>query len=408
MRHHTSNFSSMENAEDFEASEATTADVVVVGGGVIGLTIARSLAMLHVRVLLIERGESVGAESSRAAAGMLAPQSEANRADDFFALACASRDLYPAFAESLREETGIDIELERTGTLYLAFTETDEQEIRHRYEWQKRAGLSIEYLTTEEVRALEPCVSPHVRAGLLFPLDTQVENRRLIGALAASLEKSKTQVWTRTSVEALRIADKQVIGVATSRGFVRAPVVVVACGAWSSFIKLENAVDGKGVANTCASRVPMKPVRGQMLCFQLKKVAPRHVLYSPRGYLVPRLDGRVLAGSTTEDAGFEKQVTNEGVQMIMTHAKEIAPALIDQMQLIDSWAGLRPCAPDERPVIGADADVRGLFYATGHYRNGILLAPITGELVAGMIVENRCSPLLESFAPDRFRCAGVR
>lgn len=404
----------MENALEFEASGTTTADVVVVGGGVIGLAIARSLVRRNARVLLIERGEMLGAESSRAAAGMLAPQSEANRADEFFALACASREMYPSFAESLREETGIDIELERTGTLYLAFTEKDEREIRHRYQWQKQAGLGVEYLTAEEVRALEPCVSPLVRAALLFPFDVQVENRRLVGALVASLENSNTQIWTGANVEALRIADGRTLGVETSRGFVRAPVVVVACGAWTSFIKVKNASgdhngESGGVSsnNDEALTASIRPMRGQMLCFQTQERAVRHVLYSPRGYLVPRLDGRVLAGSTTEDAGFDKRVTDAGTRAILTHVGEIAPALIDEMQLIDSWAGLRPYAADEQPIIGADRDVRGLFYATGHYRNGILLAPITGEVVAEMILENTSSPLVEAFTPDRFRCAGV-
>ncbi len=405
----------MENAEEFEAGEATMADVVVVGGGVIGLTIARALVGRNARVLLIERGEMLGMESSRAAAGMLAPQSEADRADEFFALACASREMYPLFAESLREETGIGIELEKTGTLYLAFTETDEREIRHRYQWQKGAGLCVEYLAAEEARALEPCVSQHVRAALLFPLDVQVENRKLLTALAASLEKSKAQIWTGANVEALRVADGRTLGVETSRGFVRAPAVVMACGAWTSFIKVKNASDDHslesgGVSSNDdeASVVAVKPVRGQILCFQTREKAARHVLYSPRGYLVPRLDGRVLAGSTTEDAGFDKRTTDEGTHAIMAHAQEIAPALIDEMQVIDSWAGLRPCAPDEQPVIGADSEVRGLFYATGHYRNGILLAPITGELIAKMIVENIASPLIEAFTPNRFRCAGVR
>ncbi len=405
----------MENAEELQASEATPADVVVVGGGVIGLTIARALVQRNARVLLMERGERLGMESSRAAAGMLAPQSEADRADEFFALACTSREMYPSFAESLREETGIDIELERTGTLYLAFTETDEREIRHRYQWQKQAGLCVEYLTAEEVRALEPCVSPHVRAALLFPLDVQVENRKLINALAASLENSNTQIWTRANVEALRIADKQIVGVETSRGFVRASLVVMACGAWTSFIKVKTASgDHNGESGGVSSNddealtASIRPVRGQMLCFQTQERVARHVLYSPRGYLVPRVDGRVLAGSTTEDAGFDKRVTDEGKRAIMDQAEEIAPALIDQLQLIDSWAGLRPYAADEQPVIGADRDVRGLFYATGHYRNGILLAPITGELVAKMILENTRSPLVEAFTPNRFRCAGVR
>ena len=175
----------MRNQETLRGRDA--ADVVVIGGGVIGLSIARALALRGVgRVMLIERAQ-LGAEASSAAAGMLAPQAEANGSDAFFELACASRASYPAFADALREESGTDIELERTGTLYLAFNEHDEEEIKHRYDWQRRAGLLVERLSADEARRLEPCISPHVRAALSFPLDIQVENRRLLAALATSV-----------------------------------------------------------------------------------------------------------------------------------------------------------------------------------------------------------------------------
>jgi glycine oxidase len=392
----------MRDTRIYGAGEIAATDVALIGGGVIGLAIARALARRRVRVTLIERFDDFGMESSRAAAGMLAPQSEANEANAFFELACAGRELYASFAESLRAETGIDIELEKTGTLYLAFTEQDEAEIAHRYRWQKKAGLPVEWLTAEQVRALEPCVSERVRAALLFPLDVQVENRRVVKALAASIEKSNVCALLGTNVEALRIVHDRIEGVETSRGFVPAPAVVVASGAWTSLIRAETC--GR---SSNAPFVETKPVRGQMLCFQAQETAARHVLYSSRGYLVPRLDKRVLAGSTTEDVGFDKRVTNEGVRAIMAHAKEIAPTLIDRMQLIETWAGLRPCAADEQPVIGAATEVAGLYYATGHYRNGILLAPITGELVADLILNNAASPLIEAFSPARFHYAGV-
>ncbi len=399
----------MRDTRIYGAGERATTDVALIGGGVIGLAIARALARRRVRVTLIERFDDFGMESSRAAAGMLAPQSEANEANAFFELACAGRELYASFAESLRAETGIDIELEKTGTLYLAFTEQDEAEIAHRYRWQKKAGLPVEWLIAKEVRALEPCVSEHVRAALLFPLDVQVENRRVVEALAASIEKSNVCALLGTNVEALRITHDRIEGVETSRGFVPASKVVVACGAWTSFIHATNSQEeiGSSKVSSRAHVVSIKPVRGQMLCFQAQETAARHVLYSPRGYLVPRLDMRVLAGSTTEDVGFDKRVTNEGVRAIMRHAKEIAPRLIDRMQLIETWAGLRPCAADEHPVIGTATEVKGLYYATGHYRNGILLAPITGELVADLILNNVASPLLEAFSPARFHTVGA-
>jgi len=163
-----------------------TADVVIVGGGVIGLTIARALRLRGVSdVTLLERGQ-IGREASWAAGGMLAPQVEAVRADEFFQLACASRDMYPAFAGALRGETGIDIELDATGTIQLGFTEEDEKELKRHLEWQTRAGLRVDWLTADDARRLEPCISSEVRCVLRFPHDVQVENRKLVAALAAA------------------------------------------------------------------------------------------------------------------------------------------------------------------------------------------------------------------------------
>ena len=385
----------MRNQETFRGGEV--ADAVVVGGGVMGLSIARSLRLRGARrVTLIERG-ALGAEASHAAAGMLAPQAEANSADAFFELACASRDLYPEFADELREETGTDIELERTGTLYLAFTRQDEEEIAHRYDWQARAGLALERLGAEEARRLEPCISREVRGALRFPLDVQVENRRLLAALSTSAEKLGVRLLTETQVKSLSVRRGEIQGVETSRGNVHAPVVVVAAGAWTSFLTS---------SDNAAPLVGIEPVRGQMLCFGTNPRLARHVIYSPRGYIVPRLDGRLLAGSTTEQAGFSKRVTGAGVHAITSHALEIAPA-VGGLALVDSWAGLRPRAEDEWPVIGACAEVSGLFYATGHYRNGILLAPLTAALLAEQIMTGNSSPLTGAFSPERFRCVGV-
>ena len=208
-----------------------TADVAIIGGGVIGLAIARALALRGVRdVLLIERN-SLGCESSSAAAGMLAPQAEANRAHEFFYLTCQSRDLYPDFARALLNETGIDIELETTGTLYLAFTSQDADELEKRYEWQTRAGLPIEELSATEVRELEPAISEDVRGALKFPLDSQVENRRLISALASECERLGVRMETGTAVTSLKIERDRVTGVETSRGFIAAESVIIASGA---------------------------------------------------------------------------------------------------------------------------------------------------------------------------------
>ncbi|MDX6382573.1 MAG: glycine oxidase, partial [Blastocatellia bacterium] len=333
-----------------------------------------------------------GAEASWAAGGILAPQVEVDHQDDFFQLACAGRDLYPEFAAALKEETGVDVELDRSGTLCLAFTAADEAELKHRYEWQKREGLQVDWLDADSARRLEPSISPGVRCALQFPRDIQVDNRRLISALVRANEELGTQLLTGSPVRALRSKDRKILGVETSQGFVSAPVVVVAAGAWASLI------------NSSGAHLPaigVEPVRGQMLCFSAHPPIVRHVIYSSRGYLVPRRDGRVLAGSTAEHVGFDKRVTEEGLAAIMSMANEIAPGVAG-LPVISSWAGFRPRAKDGLPVLGPTAKIAGLIYATGHYRNGILLAPVTGRVIADAIVDGVWPDSLKAFSPDRF------
>ena len=368
-------------------------DVVVIGGGVIGLTIARALAHRGAgEICLIERA-SLGHEASFAAAGMLAPQAEANSQDDFFRLACQSRDLYPDFASSLYDETGIDVELDTTGTLYIALTYHDLVEIEKRYEWQTAAGLEVEKLTASQALQLEPCISQSVRGALRFPRDLQVENRRLLSALANSVAKLGVTVLSGTTVESVKIERDEVRGVHTLRRFISCPNVVVAAGTWSSLLKLSQPSEKRAMM--------VEPVRGQMISFDARPQLTRHVIYSPRGYIVPRRDGRLLAGSTSEHAGFAKQVTAGGISAILQHAQEISPS-VSALPIVDTWAGLRPRAPDSLPVLGPCDEIGGLFYATGHYRNGILLAPVTGELIAEAVVTGVSSPLLGPFSPSRF------
>ena len=374
----------------------STTEVAIIGGGVIGLVIARALAQRGVRDVLIVERSSLGAEASSAAAGMLAPQAEADAADDFFQLCCQSRDLYPAFAQSLQEETGIDIELETSGTLYLALNEQHERELEQRYKWQTAAGLQVEKFSGDSARLFEPFIARDVRAALRFPLDTQVENRRLISALATANESLGVQTLTGVSVDSVNIKRNRIAGIETSRGSIACEKVVIAGGAWTS-----------QVLNEALPNPRIEPVRGQMVSFDATPQIARHVIYSPRGYIVPRRNGRLLAGSTSEHAGFDKRVTAAGVQSIVTSALEITPA-IASLPLTSTWAGLRPRAADGLPVIGPCAEIAGVFYATGHYRNGILLTPITAELLASAIVDEDVSPPLQIFSPDRFQLVSIR
>ena len=364
-----------------------SAEVVIIGGGVIGLTIARALALRGVRdVCLIERA-GLGSEASFAAAGMLLPQVEAATKGDFFTLACCSRDSYAAFATALHDETGIDVELDTTGTLYLALNDHDQEEIEKGYYFQSRDGLPVELLSAKAAREVEPFISDETRGALLFPKDIQVENRRLLSALANSISRLGVTTFTETNVDALIIERNRLTGVQTTRGAINCSTVVVAAGTWSSQIK--------------HTHPPIEPVRGQMVCLEAKPHLTRHIVFSRRGYLVPRRDGRLLAGSTSEQAGFAKCVTAGGINTILQHAHEILPA-ISKLPIVDTWAGLRPRSPDGLPVLGPCVEIEGLVYATGHYRNGILLAPITGELISEAIVEGVTSPLLAPFSPERF------
>jgi glycine oxidase len=367
-------------------------DVVIIGGGVIGLSIARALALRGVRNLIVIERAMLGKEATTAAAGILAPQAEADAADDFFSLACRSRDMYPDFADKLREETGIDVELDRTGTIYVALSQADDNELELRYRWQTRAGLEVQKLSGDETHLFEPCISEAATLALRFPKDMQVENRRLLAALIESNRRLGVGLWLGTTVNQITTDVDKISGLQTSRGPISTPLVVLAAGAWTSSIPL---------ASRALPNVGVVPVRGQMICLRSSPPLTRHVIYSSRGYIVPRMDGRLLVGSTSEPVGFDKRVTASGVQRILKNALEISPGVAD-LQVTESWAGLRPKAADGLPVLGPCAEINGLFYATGHYRNGILLAPITGELLSEAIVSKTSSPLIEAFTPNRF------
>ncbi|HEX7314806.1 MAG TPA: glycine oxidase ThiO [Pyrinomonadaceae bacterium] len=378
------------------------ADVAVVGGGVAGLAAARELARRGLSVAVLEDGRAGSA--SRAAAGMLAPQAEADYRDEFFELLCASRDMYMAFTAEVSAESGITVKPEFTGTLYLALGEEDVEEVERRFAWQSSAGLEVERLTARQVLMLEPNVSPKVRMALRFSRDWQVESRRLTIALDAAAEARGVRIIRAVEAQGVRVRGGRAVGVVTSEGELEADAVVFAAGAWNSQLR-KFSDDGGGPYLNDDPQV--EPVRGQMLCYQQPAgQAPlvRHVVYGPRGYLVPRSEGRVLAGSTTEPGVYDCRVTEEGARSIAAHAVELAPA-VASLEVAESWAGLRPRARDGMPVLGESADVRGLFYATGFYRNGILLAPVAGEIVADLVTggATRLSPrALETFSPARF------
>lgn len=372
-------------------------DILIVGGGIIGLTLARELRKSGAgKIIILERGAATGRESSYAAAGMLAPHAECVRADDFFYFCTESNKLYPKFAEELFGETGVDIELDRSGTLYLAFTENDSREIGKRFEWQKKSKFPIEYLTANDVRKTEPFVSPDVREGLFFSDDWQVENRKLLDALEKFAEFNDIEIITNSEVKRLLIESGKIVGAQTDAEKFFAPVVVLATGAWTSFVKA-------GGENNLALPT-VKPIRGQMISFRTAKRLFERVIYTPRGYIVPRADGRILSGATVEDVGFDKNLTETGVEFLRQNAFEISPSLAN-LEIAEKWAGLRPFAADGLPILGALPDAENLFAATAHYRNGILLAPLTAKILSDKILNDADSKYLEVFGARRFQAA---
>ncbi len=367
-----------------------TFDAAVVGGGVIGCSIAWRLAQTGLRVVLLER-QAIGAEASMAAGGMLAPLAEADKQDSFLELATASRRLYRTLSEELLEVTGINIEYRTDGTLFPALNEADETALERRWKWQQEAGFRVERLSAPEARLLEPLLSEAARGALLFPDDHQVNNRRLVTALATAARRAGVAISEYTEALSIDTEQSEVSRLVTTQRSFETERVVIAAGSWSSQIHFPPS----------ASRFPIEPVRGQMVAFNAAVQMPSRVMYSRRGYLIPRLEGILIAGSTTERVGFDKSVTADGISTIISSAIEITPA-VGKMQRVDAWAGLRPATPDGWPVIGADPGIVGLFYATGHYRNGILLTPITARLITELIVSGRTTIDLDPFSVTRF------
>jgi len=369
------------------------ADVIVIGAGVIGCAVAWRLGQAGMRVVVVERGR-VGAEASHAAGGMLAPLAEAERRDDFFNLAVAGLAIYADFARELKASSGIDVEYRDEGTLYLALTDEDEEELERRRRWQCETGLNVNRMSAAQALRLEPMLSRTLRFALEFPGDHQVDNRRLMTALQTAARNAGARFLTHTEARELLTESvagrRRIVGVATSRGEIRAGAVVTAAGSWSSLLRCDEA-----------RRFEVEPVRGQMVAIEMPAPAARHVIYSRRGYLVPRLSGYLIAGSTTERVGYDKRVTAGGVASIIKSAIELMPCVADQA-VIETWAGLRPRAPDDLPILGADPRIEGLIYATGHYRNGILLAPITALAISELIIKGESRVNLAPFSVDRF------
>ena len=364
-----------------------TADIIVIGGGLIGSALAFCLARAGRRVIVLDRGEP-GREASRAAAGMLTAQSHFKEADDFSRLCLASRELYPKYLREIRETSGIHIDYFDRGTLVVALRNEEWQELDRSFAEQRRLQLPVEKLPPEKVRHMVTGLNPEVEGGLYVPGDHWVDNEVLTEASLEACRRVGVRLIADTEIcEAALDGDRVVYISSTTRRF-SADQFVLAAGCWSG-----------QVAQLFKMNLPVRPIRGQMLEFQTNRELP-YTVWSGPWYLVPRGEGRLLAGSTIEDAGFDTSVTADGLLSILAGTLRLAPWL-REARFCRAWAGLRPDTRDHAPILGR-GELSNLVIATGHYRSGILLAPITAQLISDLILKNAGSPLLTPFSPLRF------
>jgi glycine oxidase len=367
----------------------STKDVVIVGAGIVGCSIAWELAKAGLKVCLLERG-GIGEESSAAAAGMLSGQHGVTNFGARYQFHLEARELHAALADELRQLTGIDVGFCRWGILELLFTPGEGRAADRCYTLQTQAGLRVERLTREAALAQEPALSPDIQGAIRYPDEAHVHNGRLTIALSEAARRAGAEVRSGEAAVMLVRQGERVVGVRTSHETLHAGTVVVANGAWAA-----DLVASLGMI------LPVKPMRGQMLAVRTVPRAVHQVIYGRHMYVVPRAEGETLIGATVEDVGFRKEVTLEGLEELVQAGRGVVPGIMGY-PVVRSWAGLRPGSPDGLPLVGPVDGCAGLLLAVGHYRNGILLGPITGVLVKQLLVDRVYSPHLDLLRPERF------
>jgi glycine oxidase len=371
---------------------AEAADVVVIGGGAVGLSLSRALALRGVDVVVVERGEPASRATSAlgAAAGMINPQAHPGiEPEAVRELALHSRELYPEWIEGVEEASGLSCEWDARGGLVVVRTEAEEVAVDRALDWQRARALPFEVLAAEEALAKEPSLTPKTRAAFSFPKESHVSPPRLGRALAFAARAAGVRLFTQTPVSRVLVENGRACGVETGNGRLLADAVVNAAGAWSGQIA--------GVPSA-----PIQPVRGQLVSVDASSDPDRLRRFVHAGdvYLVPRRDGSIVIGSTLEHAGYDGRPTAGGIASLVTRAASLVPS-IEHAPLLDAWAGLRPGSPDGIPILGETA-LSGYYLATGHFKNGILLAPASAALLADLLTGR--PPVLSAapYSPARF------
>jgi glycine oxidase len=356
----------------------------------VGAAVAHALAAVNVAVEIVDSGAEPGI-ATPASAGMLAPLVEAHANEALLGFAVRGRDLYRELAPKLLENGGVDIGLWMDGVIKLAFTDAEEAHWRSLAASHRQQGLNSEWLSAGEVRERCPGIAPDVRGGLLAPEDGAVQPLAVVEGLLVAATRRGARITRGDQVTALETEDGRVTGVRTTSGRRPAGAVVIAAGAWS------------GRIGGLPRPLSVEPVRGQMVAYGWPAEEPGAIVFGGGGYVVHR-GGEALVGATMEFVGFDARATDAGRAHLAGVAGRLYPALHDA-PIQRGWAGLRPCAPDGHPIIGRDADYANLWYATGHGRNGVLLAPITGDVIAHLVLGNPIEQLeidLTPVRPSRF------
>jgi len=365
----------------------THADTLIVCGGIIGAACARALAVAGQHVELVDAGPTPGAATA-ASAGMLAPLADTHGQDPLLSLRIRARDLYRELVPALEDETGIEIGLWTDGIVQVAFTAADADRLKGDIAWQRQQGFPVDWLAADELRERCPGISPEAVGAHLSPEDGALEPPALIDALIRSATAHGATLRRGERVEEVLIEAGRVVAVRTTRGRIEAGQVLIAAGCWS------------GRVGGLPRPLSVEPVRGQMAALEWPPGEPRAIVFADHGYVLTR-GGEAIVGSTMEHAGFDASVTDDAINHLLTTARRIYPAL-DLTSERRRWAGLRPATPDGRPMIGCDPQIPNLWYATGHGRNGILLAAITGQIIAALVTGQPVEYNLVPLSPGRF------
>ena len=364
---------------------------LIIGGGAIGLAIGWKLARRGEQVTLLERGR-VGQEASSAAAGMLAIANEVHFQEDLnLLLRQESMKIYGAFVEELEAAAGQSVDYRTEGAIAISLHADDTAELRNLYEYQREKRLPVQWLNGEEVRELEPALAGFVVAGVLCPMDHQVDNRKLVVALEAAFVHAGGTLREECEVSEVRLAEEGRSSVIAGGEELSAERIVLAAGAWSGLIP--------GLKSWL--RPLVRPVKGQILALTMpSQDYLTHMIKTPDVYIAPKSDGRLVVGATVEEMGFNRDITAGGVYELLKGAWRALPSVYE-LPIQETLCGFRPGSRDNAPIMGA-TDVEGLYVATGHYRNGIINTPITAQFMSELILDGKRPELLRRLSPDRF------